>query len=96
MIWTVDETSPRSTYNKGQHEEVPAAGMKKYYEWRNMIVTQNCHPKIAAENVGDMWYKKLMGGSEVFEIRLTQKHRVFFRVNSTSHVVTIDKVGGHI
>ena len=67
---------------------------KKFDTFQN-AVHKGLSPKEAAEKVGDSKYTKLKGTKDQFEIRLSEKTRVTFRVDGHNRVVKILEVGGH-
>ena len=93
--WSVDDSAQRARYDKIKHVPVPAAAMKTYHEWKNVINNKNQHPKTAAEG-RDMHYEQL-GGSKKGEytIRLTQQHRVAFTFDEETKIVSVFLIGGH-
>lgn len=94
-MWTINDDKPRRIFEGDKHTPVPAAGMRKYYEWRRLIHAEHRHPKDAAERVGDLNYKKLSGAMNQHEIRLTQGHRATFTINNERQHVEVLRIGGH-
>ncbi|EHP1021970.1 hypothetical protein KNZ32_003067 [Escherichia coli] len=95
--WIFDEAETRKKYSLGIHIPVDAALMKNYYMWRRTIIA-GLHPKNAADIVGCQFrFKKIKQkkGVEVYSIRLSSEHRVFFTIQGNERVVTVLKIGGH-
>ncbi|MBY0446528.1 MAG: hypothetical protein K2Q15_15135 [Burkholderiales bacterium] len=94
--WKFDDSTPRRKYTSGKSIQVPPAGMRKFHEWRRLILT-GLHPSKAAEAIGDCHYEKIRqkDGINLFSIRLTQEHRVYFRLNDTSRIIEVMSIGGH-
>ena len=61
--------------------------------FRNAIANRGLHPIHAAREVEDCNYKHLDG--DRYQIRISQRYRVFFTVDEPNKVVTILQVGGH-
>lgn len=94
MTWNFDDSEARNNYLKGKHIPVPSAGMRKYNDWKRRILSSahKEHPKDAAKYAGDMHYEKV---GDVYTIRLTQEHRVVFKLNDTLKKITVIRIGGH-
>ena len=88
-MWTFDDSRAVGT------PHLPSAAMRKYYDWRRLIRDSNIAPKPAAEQVGDLNYKSLVGAPNQFEIRLNQHHRATFSVDGSTETVTVYQIGGH-
>ncbi len=94
--WTVDDSVQRAAYDKGKHDPVPASSMRKYHDWRLAVEHKNQHPKVAAEEVGDLHYEQLSGKLKgEYTVRLSQEHRVAFTIDDTTKVVAVFRIGGH-
>ncbi|PEH73896.1 hypothetical protein [Edwardsiella tarda] len=95
--WTFDETEPRGMYKLRKHVRVDAVLMEKYYKWRRAIIAGQ-HPKNAVDIIGcGAFFKKInqKKGIDVFSIRLSSEHRVYFSYQENKRVVTVWKIGGH-
>ena len=94
--WTVDDSAQRAAYDKNKHVPVPAASMRKYFDWKLAVERKNLHPKLAAEEVGDMHYEQLGGKMKgQYTVRLSQEHRAAFTFDETTKIVAVFRVGGH-
>lgn len=96
-IWTIDETEPRSKYRLNKHIHVEPLAMKNYYLWRRLI-RAGSHPYDAAKIIGSQFcYKqvKQKKSIQLFSIRLSYEHRVFFMVDEKERIVKILNIGGH-
>ncbi|OQS37600.1 hypothetical protein B0T39_15260 [Chromobacterium haemolyticum] len=85
---------PRKAFDCSKIKSVPSSAMREYHRWRQLI-QQGKHPKEAANEVGDTHYEmiKQRAGVDIFSIRLSQQHRVYFQIND--RVVKVLKIGGH-
>ena len=95
--WTVDDSIQRARFDRGQgRTDTPGAAMLKYHEWKNAIKNKNQHPKVAAEEVGDMHYEQLSGRLKgEFTVRISREHRVAFTFDGETKVVSVFLIGGH-
>mmetsp|Transcript_14967 Transcript_14967/g.33769 ORF Transcript_14967/g.33769 Transcript_14967/m.33769 type:complete len:97 (+) Transcript_14967:68-358(+) len=60
----------------------------------NYIMSQNVHPRQAAQDLGrDYRYEHL--GNNHYSIRLSQEHRMYFHVCDEARQVVINQFGGH-
>lgn len=95
MVWRVDDSLPRITYEKGKHTEVPSAAMRTYHQWRRLINNGET-PMNAARASGDLHFEQLSGRNRgVYTIRLSQEHRVVFTLDNTLETVNVIQIGGH-
>ena len=98
MVYEFDDNNQRARFKRGRHVKVGSCGMKKYHDWRRMIVSELYSPKEAAIAVGDSHYEQLRGVKfetyPVYSIRLTQKDRVTF-IYPSPYRIKIIEVGGH-
>jgi plasmid maintenance system killer protein len=93
MPWNVNDAQQRARFDAGRHVDVPAAGMRKYYEWTRLI-NSNVAPNVAAGQVGDLHYEQLQGRHQgTYTIRLSQEHRVVFTI--VGQQVVVSQIGGH-
>ena len=97
MPWAVDESQPRAAFEKNKHVPLSSSSMKKYYDWRDQITSQNQDPATAASKLGnDYNYEALKGNlAGYYSIRVSQDHRVTFKIDPTLQIVEIVKIGGH-
>jgi Txe/YoeB family toxin of Txe-Axe toxin-antitoxin module len=96
MPWTVvNPVSEEFKKNPKNKVGVPAAAMRKFYDWCREI-EKDIHPKLAADIAGDMNYEQLGGKLKgQYTIRLSREHRVAFTIDEATQVVTIFQIGGH-
>lgn len=98
LKWRVDDDQQRTMYRLGRHVVVDGATMRHYYEWRRIINTGGVHPRQAAQLIGiKMDYKltKQKQRIQLYSIRLSKEHRVFFTVDEVGKIVNVLNVGGH-
>ncbi|EKM2933621.1 hypothetical protein PUM48_004849 [Escherichia coli] len=95
--WSFDETEPRSQYKLRKHIPVNASAMRNYYIWRRTVLAGH-HPRDAAHMIGSQYCFKQVRQKkciELFSIRLSVEHRVFFTINEKERVVKVLNIGGH-
>ncbi|MFJ3372815.1 hypothetical protein [Pseudomonas sp. NPDC086251] len=95
--WTVDDSEQKNKYGSRKHIPVDAASMRNYYLWRRLI-TSGAHPRDAAIMAGAKFcYKqvKQKKAVQLFSIRLSQEHRVFFMIQEDARLVRVLNIGGH-
>lgn len=96
MPWSLDDSIQRNVFNRNRHFDVPGAAIRKYHDWKRLVVQGNMAPNLAAAQVGDTHYEQLGGrNAGEFTIRLSQQHRVAFTVDSVNQHVTVFQIGGH-
>ncbi|PHM69781.1 hypothetical protein [Xenorhabdus sp. KJ12.1] len=88
MVWVVDD-------ERAEWAQIPRAAENKYDEWVRIIVENNRSPSDAARDIGDSNFKMLSGATELYTIRLSQRHRVLFTIDSVNEIVRVLQVGGH-
>ncbi|EDX6465822.1 hypothetical protein CBH50_004584 [Salmonella enterica subsp. diarizonae serovar 60:r:e,n,x,z15] len=96
--WSVDDRQQRSRYRLGRHVVVDGATMRHYYEWRRIINSGGVHPRQAAQLIGikmDFKLTKQKQSMQLYSIRLSKEHRVFFTVDEVGKIVNVLNVGGH-
>jgi Txe/YoeB family toxin of Txe-Axe toxin-antitoxin module len=94
MAWIVNDNAQRARFNAGRHVQVPVAAMRKYYEWKHLITSEDLAPNVAADRVGDLHYEQLQGRHRgTYTIRLSQEHRVVFTI--VGQQVIVSQIGGH-
>lgn len=95
--WTFDESAPREKYKFRRHIPVEPATMRNYYMWRRLIIAGQ-HPRNAADMIGSQFrYKQVKQKKDIqlFSIRLSHEHRVFFIIKEEERVVKVLNIGGH-
>lgn len=95
--WTVDDSVPRDKYRLNKHTPVDTASMKNYYLWRRLIVSGK-HPRDAASIVGSKFNFKQVKQKrsiQLFSLRLSDEHRVYFMIQEEEHIVKVLNIGGH-
>ncbi|EMU6256425.1 TPA: hypothetical protein QBF58_005117 [Escherichia coli O11:H5] len=95
--WSFDETEPRCKYKLRKHIPVNASAMRNYYIWRRAVLAGH-HPRDAAHMIGSQYCFKQVRQKkciELFSIRLSVEHRVFFIINEKERVVKVLNIGGH-
>jgi hypothetical protein len=86
LRWTL--TGPK------KEEYIESAHKAKYDEWVKNIVG-GMHPKVAAEKIGDSHYEVIDPTLKIFTIRISQKHRVAFKLDEVKCIVNVFQLGGH-
>jgi plasmid maintenance system killer protein len=98
MSYEFDDSDQRTRFDKSKHVSVSSSSMRKYHDWRRLIVDQNYSPKDAASAVGDSHYEQLKGKKfetyPIYSIRLNQTDRVTF-IYPSSNSIKIINIGGH-
>jgi hypothetical protein len=95
--WTFDESAPREKYKFRRHIPVEPATMRNYYMWRRLIIAGQ-HPRNAADMIGSQFrYKQVKQKKDIqlFSIRLSHEHRVFFIIKEQERIVNVLNIGGH-
>lgn len=95
--WTFDESAPREKYKFRRHIPVEPATMRNYYMWRRLILAGQ-HPRNAADMIGSQFrYKQVKQKKDIqlFSIRLSHEHRVFFIIKEQERIVKVLNIGGH-
>lgn len=95
--WSFDETEPRSKYKLRKHIPVNASAMRNYYLWRRTVLAGH-HPRDAAHMIGSQFSFKQVRQKkciELFSIRLSVEHRVFFTIHERERIVKVLNIGGH-
>ncbi|HIB5352281.1 TPA: hypothetical protein ACWW89_005029 [Escherichia coli] len=95
--WSFDETEPRSKYKLRRHIPVNASAMRNYYIWRRTVLAGH-HPRDAAHMIGSQYCFKQVRQKkciELFSIRLSVEHRVFFTIHEKERIVKVLNIGGH-
>lgn len=64
-----------------------------FYVWASKVQAGK-HPKIAAEEAGDMDYNCLSKFIGHYEVCLSETHRVSFFQNDRNHIIAIHQIGG--
>ena len=84
--WTVEVSS--------RCERAPITGTEysNYTQFTNSI-RQGHHPRTSSEMNGHMGYENL--GGDLFSVRLSGGGRLYFRVDDSNSIVTIEQIGGH-
>ncbi len=89
MPWRIDKSRAQFGY-------LTNAEQNKFDAFQDALHTGLAsHPKEAARIAGDTDYKMLSGGSNQYQIRLSQGTRATFRIHETEQRVEIMQVGGH-
>ncbi len=85
-MWTL-EYSPRCVRN--------AIDSGEYAKWTAFanVIRQGKHPRTSSIENGHMSYENL--GGNLYSVRLSQKDRVYFRLDEGREVCTIEQIGGH-
>lgn len=97
IAWTFDESEQREKHALRKHIHVDSAGMRNYYLWRR-LTTSGIHPGQAANMIGSQFgYKQVKQKRDIqlFSIRLTKEHRVYFTIQEKERIVKILNIGGH-
>lgn len=95
MVWTLD----KSHVSWHRWDALPADAKRNWDTFQDAIHNDGLHPSQAAERVGLVAhrqradYKCLIG--DQFQIRLSYSERATFRVDESTHTVTVLEVGGH-
>jgi len=88
--YTLDGSAPKPSAALSEHK----TGMEAYATFVRHLEA-GCHPLEAARALGDSNVKKLQGGVDQYEARLSRSHRVTFSFDSKHKTVQIHQAGGH-
>ena len=88
-LWTMED------YTKQAHaaQDLSQGEWANFYIWANKVKAGK-HPKIAAEEAGDMNYNCLSKCIGHYEVCLSEEHKVSFFQNKRNHIVAIHQIGG--